>query len=476
MASERAQPGSVIGERYRLDALLGEGAYGQVWRASDQRFARQVALKLVSGSFSDTFERFEREASVAQKLMHPHSVRLLDFGRTPEGVPFLVLELLEGESLAARIESKGPLGTHNALKVTRQILSALIEAHELGIIHRDLKPANVYLTHHLGEPLFAKVLDFGLAKDATQKPLTRVGEVLGTPSYMAPEQVRGRPLDGRADLYAVGLILAEMISGRMVYGSGTLSALLIAQASPRPPPLPAELLHHPAGPLVLKATDKDPAQRFPDARAMMAAVDRLLEPAPHQIAPATHPRAQVSAAAPARRPRTAALVVGALVVVAVVGGVAMALTSRSDARGERSEARALDDETQEDDAEEEDAPKETDAKPRAVDWSDRRMATTDLDRIAKRLKDAGYSVVIENRGPGRIRAQNKQCNGILHRVPTVNEDNRQLILANLRQIPHARIFPEADAVYYVASGPVGAAPTDPADPKCTDKLALDVTR
>ncbi|MGC1105015.1 MAG: serine/threonine-protein kinase, partial [Candidatus Acidiferrales bacterium] len=215
---------------YEIVAPLGAGGMGEVYRARDTRLSRDVAIKVLPQAFAadaERLRRFEQEAKAASALNHPNILAIYDMG-THDGAPFIVTELLEGETLRDRLRS-GPLATRKALDIATQMAQGVAAAHEKGIIHRDLKPANVFLTND-GR---VKILDFGLAKlvqrkesniSDTQSPTrtsgghvqtegrTEAGVVLGTAGYMSPEQVRGKPADPRSDIFALGTILYEMLS------------------------------------------------------------------------------------------------------------------------------------------------------------------------------------------------------------------------------------------------------------------------
>jgi eukaryotic-like serine/threonine-protein kinase len=229
-------PGSKLGP-YEILAPLGAGGMGEVYRARDTRLRREVAVKVISGSFSthpDRLRRFEQEARAAGALNHSNVLAIYDVG-TSNGTPYLVSELLEGETLRDRLRS-GPLPIRKALEVTAQAARGVSAAHEKGIVHRDLKPANIFLT----ADGHVKVLDFGLAKlvqgedaepgeqSATQSMQTEAGILLGTVAYMSPEQVRGRPADARSDIFALGTILYETLSGRCPFEKDSSGETLAA--------------------------------------------------------------------------------------------------------------------------------------------------------------------------------------------------------------------------------------------------------
>ncbi|HEY1755512.1 MAG TPA: protein kinase [Bryobacteraceae bacterium] len=197
-------PGTVLGP-YRIEGLLGSGGMGQVFRGVDTRLGRPVAIKLAHGRFGN---RFEREAQAISALNHPHICTLYDVGAAPSGPGYLVMELVQGETLAARLK-KGALPMNQVLRFGAEIADALAAAHAKGIIHRDLKPGNIMLARS-----GVKVLDFGLARSTQDETLTFADAVIGTPAYMAPEQREGRACDARTDIYALGLILTEMATGK----------------------------------------------------------------------------------------------------------------------------------------------------------------------------------------------------------------------------------------------------------------------
>ena len=221
--------GQTLSDRYRIDAVLGTGGMGAVYQAEHLLMHKRVAIKVLHPEMTrmpEVVARFEREAMAAAHIEHPNVAAATDFGKLADGSFFLVLEFVEGKSLRDEIE-KGPLSPERAVHITRQVLMALTRAHGLGIVHRDLKPENVMLVERDGDPDFVKVLDFGIAKvnvgdlgKSTSGPkkstaaLTQAGLVYGTPEYMAPEQALAQDIDHRADLYALGVMLFEMLTGR----------------------------------------------------------------------------------------------------------------------------------------------------------------------------------------------------------------------------------------------------------------------
>ncbi len=252
---------------------------GVVWRAHDPAIDRDVAIKLVradllEGEDREAFvARFRREAQAAGRFVHPNIVTIHDFG-LHEGNPFLAMELVEGESLAATLRREGRLAPARAVAVMRQVLSALGAAHAERVVHRDVKPANILL---LADGR-VKVTDFGIARVAGTRVqdagLTQAGGVIGTPSYMSPEQCRGETVDARSDVFSAGAVLFEMLGGERPFGGGDFTAVLLRVADERPVDVAARLAGMPPGltAVVARALAKRPEQRFASAGAMDAAL------------------------------------------------------------------------------------------------------------------------------------------------------------------------------------------------------------
>ncbi len=271
----------VLAQRYRLEAEIGHGGFSQVFRATELRIGREVAIKIMSADSVDAAgeQRFRREAELARQLTHPNTVHLLDFdlGRRPS--PFIVYELLSGETLEALIKREGPLGQQRTARIVSQILKSLMEAHALGVVHRDMKPGNIFICTFAGESDFVKVLDFGIAKTSESAPLTAAGMVIGTPRYMPPDQILGQPPIPSMDLYAVGMMLAEMSCGHALVRGTPLEAARV-QLSPDPVALPAAVEQSVFGPLLRRALDKDPAHRFPVGQQMLTVLEQLIPQLP----------------------------------------------------------------------------------------------------------------------------------------------------------------------------------------------------
>ncbi len=279
--------GQVVGGKYKLLRLLGDGGMGSVYEASHEMLGTHVAVKVLHSELlrrSGLIERFLQEARVSAQIRSPHVVQVTDVDRTPEGVAYLVMELLQGEPLASVVKREGKLSVATACEYTLQILSALEAAHALGVIHRDLKPDNVFLTYAGGKPVI-KLIDFGIAKlkraegSAPQaKNLTVAGMLMGTPEYMAPEQAYAADkVDVRADLYSVGCMLYEMLSGQTpVSGEDPRVVVLkvergevtpLVHLSPQVPPEVAGFVH--------RAMAPRPEMRFSNATEMRIALEAI---------------------------------------------------------------------------------------------------------------------------------------------------------------------------------------------------------
>ena len=280
MADTETAVGSVLAARYRLEQALGEGGMGRVFAAVDQQLGRRVALKLIRTDVQDDSarDRFLREARAAAVLTHPNACQLFEVAEH-DGNPFLVMELLEGESLADRL-ARGPMPKDEAIAVILPLMDALAKFHEAGLIHRDLKPSNVFLT-----PQGVKLLDFGLARstqrdDAVTAPaLTVPGAIAGTMRYMAPEQLTGDPIDARTDVFALGVMLFEMLTGRVPFGRGSNADWLNAVLTKDPPPLGDPALST-LEPIVARALQRSPEDRFPSVEEMATALRELTEESP----------------------------------------------------------------------------------------------------------------------------------------------------------------------------------------------------
>ncbi|MFZ5785701.1 MAG: serine/threonine-protein kinase, partial [Acidobacteriota bacterium] len=268
---------------FKVEKLIAEGGMGLIYQATHTVIGRKAAIKVLSEKYSSDksmIKRLHREARAVNRIGHPNIIDIFDFGQTPDHREYFVMEFLPGQSLAQIQERERRVSWRLAEPILQQTLDALAAAHDLGIIHRDIKPENILVVPQDGGGVVVKILDFGIAKSVGLGPegerLTRAGSVMGTPEYIAPEQIRGREVDGRADLYAVGVILFEMVMGRRPYESDKVINLLMMHLRdpiPAMESIPAELGVPKFVPAVVqKAMAKEPTQRFPDARTFARAL------------------------------------------------------------------------------------------------------------------------------------------------------------------------------------------------------------
>jgi serine/threonine protein kinase len=277
---EPADADPLIGEvvdRYRIEELLGTGSMAAVYRARHTVFDTDVAIKILLGELASNrtvVARFRREAQALSKVKHPNIVAVSDFGTTPNGLTFLVMDYVRGKALADVLDAEAPLIPARAARITRHIASALEEVHRLGLIHRDVKPANVVMVGQ-GDQELAKLLDFGIVaveESQASTKLTATGRIVGTPVYMSPEQSQPGSITSSADLYSLGVVLYHMLAGRPPFQGDALAQVLVKHAVEPPPPL------EPAGGLdrlALELLEKDPARRPPSAGSVIAELDRL---------------------------------------------------------------------------------------------------------------------------------------------------------------------------------------------------------
>lgn len=319
---EDARVGSVLAGRYRLGERLGQGGMGVVYRAEQLPMERPVALKILARDGDATSAaRFMREARAMSALQSPHSVRLYDFGEAEDGSLYLVMELLVGESLRQHL-ARGPLPVAEAVAVLGEVARSLAEAHLQGIVHRDLTPANVFLCDAPGQPRFAKVLDFGIAAIPWEgsAQLTRTSELPGTPAYVAPERVSGEGAGPAADVYALGVLAYEMLTGAPPFAGESAWDVLMAHLSDEPAPLAERVPAGVAVPvaleeLVWRCLAKAPELRPADASAFR---DALAEVAGDLEAKGAAEQRPPARSAPSRRRR--GIAIAAAVLAGAVGG------------------------------------------------------------------------------------------------------------------------------------------------------------
>lgn len=276
--------GRMINERYRIVGTIARGGMGKVYRAEQQPLGRLVALKVLNPNYNgdndpEFHKRFFLEASIASKLTHPNTVTIFDYGKTDDEVFYIAMELLEGRTLHRALREEGPFSSDRTMHIARQMCRSLREAHSLGVIHRDLKPANVYLVQHGDESDFVKVLDFGLVKNLDDKPgeeLTQTGLFMGSPKYMSPEQIRGERVDGRVDVYALGVMMFEMLTGKVPYDRANSVNILMAHIQEEIPGLHAFNPNVYVPPalenVVRRCMAKDPADRYGGMDEVLAAL------------------------------------------------------------------------------------------------------------------------------------------------------------------------------------------------------------
>lgn len=274
--------GTVVDDRYEVQEILGEGGMGTVYRVRHRILERPFALKVLRADLSrdsDLGVRFTREAKAAASISHPNVVQITDFGNLPSGQPYFVMEHLVGDSVNSIIGKGGPLPAARAVRMLMQIVDALTAAHAAGIVHRDLKPDNIFVCRNPSGDDLVKVLDFGLAKVAGQSRLTKAGLVFGTPYYMSPEQASGGTIDERTDIYALGVVMYEMFTGRVPFEADTYMGVLTKHLYVEPTP-PSVLLGEPAelGALeqvILRCLEKKAEKRYATMAALAAELKRV---------------------------------------------------------------------------------------------------------------------------------------------------------------------------------------------------------
>ncbi|HEX3770047.1 MAG TPA: serine/threonine-protein kinase [Polyangiaceae bacterium] len=311
------EPGHVIDGKYRLVRIIGTGGMGSVYEGENLLIRRRVAIKILNSGTTqnaDAIKRFEREAQAAGEIGNDHILEVLDLGSLPNGDRYLVMEYLDGETLAARIERHGRLSPIQISPIARQFLTALASAHAAGIIHRDLKPENIFiLRSKAGRVDFVKLIDFGISKFSRrftegEQRMTRADAVLGTPVYMSPEQARGaRETDVRSDIYSCGVILYESVTGRVPFDGDSFNDLMFKIALSD---APSPLAHVPSldpefSWIIERAIKRDPNERFASAQEFAEALDNWMRknqltetlsmPRPSDAFPTRHPSIPVTA-------------------------------------------------------------------------------------------------------------------------------------------------------------------------------------
>ena len=339
--------GQLIGERYQVERRLGEGGMGEVYLARHILMGRPCALKVMNQALSrdpDAVSRFNREATNASRISHPNVCAVYDFGLTPDGLVYLAMEYVEGETLSALLEKAGPLPVQRAAALLGQCADGLRAAHELGIVHRDLKPDNIMVVTSRDRET-AKLVDFGIAKAAegeSGQRVTKTGFVVGTPEYMSPEQLSGDPLDGRSDQYSLALVFYRSITGRLPFDGTSAQETLVKRLTTPPRPLAASRPEatFPSGlqGIMDRALARSAEERFPSVTAYAEAVNEVARAdvtptrkldAAGATAAATIPPTRV--AVRERRSAGARWLVATGALVAVGGGAWVVLSPRGEA-------------------------------------------------------------------------------------------------------------------------------------------------
>jgi len=315
--SDDAIIGSTLDGRYRVLRVIGEGGMGIVYEAEHVMIEKPVAVKVLREDFTrrpDVVERFRQEAKSASRIGHPNIIDVSDFGETPSGASYFVMEMLKGEDMADLLAREYVLSPLRAVGIVYQVCRALSVAHRLGIIHRDLKPENLFVMEKEGQADFIKIVDFGVAKmtdielGGSGRKLTTTGMIFGTPEYMSPEQARGDTLDHRVDVYATGIILYELVTGRVPFEGDNFMEILNKHGLDPVPPLsqvnPATRISDALEATIMRALSKDPTARFRDMQEMAETLqacpempalvpsDSVLPPDWSTTAPPPPPRSQ----------------------------------------------------------------------------------------------------------------------------------------------------------------------------------------
>jgi serine/threonine protein kinase len=319
---EAIRNGALIQDRYELNELLGKGGMAQVWRATDRRLNREVAIKFAAPQLAEDAEflvRFFSEAQSVARIAHPHVVRVLDFGEA-DGSQFIVMEYVQGGSLADM--TGHPILPERATEIVAQSARGAGAAHKLGVVHRDIKPTNILLT----KEGHAKLADFGIAVTAGRERLTATGATIGSPHYISPEQASGREAIPASDVYALGVVLYELLTGRIPFAGNNPTAIAIAHVEDRPEPPGTHIsdLEPELESLVMQCLEKDPDRRFPSGDELASA----LESGTRQTLPSRVPT--MTTLSPVRQKRTRMVTAAVAAGFALLLGLAFYVAARPD--------------------------------------------------------------------------------------------------------------------------------------------------
>jgi serine/threonine protein kinase len=281
--AQTLQPGAVLGERYEILQLLGEGGMGAVYKARDREVDRLVALKIIRpelASQPEVLRRFKQELILARKVTHKNVIRIFDIGEA-EGIKFISMDFIEGQDLRALLRQKGKLAPEEAVNIMVQVGQALEAAHSEGVVHRDLKPQNIMIDAQ-GR---ATVMDFGIARSTELTGMTQTGALIGTPEYMSPEQAKGQEVDARSDLFTLGIIFYELLTGKTPYQADTVLGLLLKRTQERAQP-PIELdstIPRYLSDVVVRCLEIEPRARYQKASEIVADLEAQRRPAPPSL-------------------------------------------------------------------------------------------------------------------------------------------------------------------------------------------------